>query len=258
MLILYWTWLFILCTAGSMSQGETFAYLSSVDAAWLSVVTSKPRALERVRDPTAWLNDDVIHAMGVIFAIVFQCLITPPWTYQSQIVDYAARNVGWKDRKLTSSYAPCTPAFAIVATERDGQHWVVLGALPEHKQLVYYDSMQPQVEEAPSSRHMGRWLEWLHAQHPQIGFDAAASKAASKSCSQVVQPSAAAEGEGWKWWPHAQLPEQFDGVHCAVFALCFVQCLASGSPHLYSSAKMPALRKELARALVTCRLMNIA
>lgn len=173
--------------------------------------------------------------MGTLISSELRCIVTPTWTFQSLVRDYMGLGAPWKKAKgPASSYPRGTPAFAVAATHRTGVHWVALGVMPKQKQLVYYDSMSPEQEAAPPKMHMQRWLQLLESQHPCVGI-------------------VAEEAKSWQWWPHVGLPKQLDCSSCGIFALCFVQCMASGKhdsrQHTYSHALMPQLRQELARAV---------
>lgn len=187
--------------------------------------------LNIVRQPDGLLNSEVVFAMGELISSTLQCIVMPPWTYQCLVQDNkASSRPRKKANRQGSRYPPGTSAFAVVATARSGVHWVVLGVMPEQQQLVYYDSMSPERESAPDERKMRSWLELLESRHGNI---------------------VAAQAISWPWWPHVGLPKQHDGSSCGIFALCFVQCMASGKhgQHTYSHARIPELRLQLARAL---------
>lgn len=146
-------------------------------------------------------------------------------TGQSWVAREATQGKAWKSGS-TSGMA----VWAVSATMPQGIHWFVLGAVPQDRVLVYYDSMSPRTASPPVSvKHMG-WLERLRQRDPE-GMKGA---------------------ELWPWWQHPQaLPgqEAGDSVNCGIFAVLFVQCFVLGSPHTYSTAQMPQLRQQMIKGM---------
>lgn len=150
-----------------------------------------------------------------------------------QIMDSLAFKMvsgGNTNHKHIKLHGVSMPAYAIVNVS--DSHWVVLGAIPENKSCVFYDSCSPASHTPPVELPVEPWLRQLQTSDDKQ-FEGAL---------------------GWPWEPRScAFPQQhaYDCSSCGIFALMFVQCHSMQLPHTYSTERATELRVKLCACLYT-------